>query len=91
MYGGVQDAASPEALDNIVWFREHGGIVYHHNLTFGPDLQVGHCCSTRAVPELDATLSNSYPYKTAALGNGTQQILPSLYLVCTAPFSGNDV
>ncbi|KAL3162680.1 hypothetical protein ABBQ38_008725 [Trebouxia sp. C0009 RCD-2024] len=39
IYGGVQDAASPEALDNIVWFREHGGIVYHHNLTFGPDLQ----------------------------------------------------
>ena len=44
IFGGTQDAASPEALDDIVWFKEHGGIVYHHNLTFGPDLQVGHCC-----------------------------------------------
>lgn len=41
LFGGTQDAASPKALDNIVWFKEHGGIVYHHNLTFGPDLQVG--------------------------------------------------
>ena len=44
MFGGTQDAASPEALDNIVWFKQHGGIVYHHNLTFGSDLQVGQCC-----------------------------------------------
>lgn len=41
LFGGTQDAASPEALDNVAWFKEHGGIVYHHNLTFGPDLQVG--------------------------------------------------
>ncbi len=46
IFGGAQESASPEALDNLVWFREHGGIVYHHNLTFGADLQVSrttHC------------------------------------------------
>lgn len=38
--GGAQGSASSEFLDNLAWFREHGGIVYHHNLTFGSDLQV---------------------------------------------------
>lgn len=39
IFGGTHDAASPEARENIIWFREHGGIVYHHNLTFGSNLQ----------------------------------------------------
>lgn len=41
IFGGTQNAASPEALDHIKWFKKHGGTLYHHNLTFGPDLQVG--------------------------------------------------
>ncbi len=44
--GGAQGSASDEFLDNLAWFREHGGIVYHHNLTFGADLQV--CLGTHS-------------------------------------------
>ena len=44
--GGAQGSASNEFLDNLAWFREHGGIVYHHNLTFGADLQV--CLDTHS-------------------------------------------
>lgn len=41
IYGGRQDSVSREALENILWFEKHGGIVHQHNLTFGLDLQVG--------------------------------------------------
>ena len=44
--GGAQGSASIEFLENLAWFRDHGGIVYHHNLTFGADLQV--CLGTHS-------------------------------------------
>lgn len=39
LYGDSSGEASAAAHQNIVWYREHGGIVYHHNLTFMSDLQ----------------------------------------------------
>ena len=40
LYGGWSGLPGADAQDNILWFREHGGIIYHHNLTFMPDLLV---------------------------------------------------
>ena len=40
LYGGWSGPPDDAAHKNIVWFRQQGGIVYHHNLTFMPDLQV---------------------------------------------------
>ena len=40
LYGGSSGEASAAAQENILWFREQGGIVYHHNLTFMSNLQV---------------------------------------------------
>ena len=40
IFGGAHGSVSSEAQENLEWFREHGGLIYHHNLTFGDDLQV---------------------------------------------------
>ena len=48
LYGGSSGVPSLTGEANIHWFREQGGIVYHHNLTFMSDLQVrmglSSCC-----------------------------------------------
>lgn len=44
LYGGSSGEASAAAHENILWFREQGGIVYHHNLTFMSNLQVSTYC-----------------------------------------------
>lgn len=41
LYGGWSGPPDDAARKNIVWFREQGEIVYSHNLTSMPDLQVG--------------------------------------------------
>ena len=40
LYGGSSGVPSLTGEANIHWYREQGGIVYHHNLTFMSDLQV---------------------------------------------------
>ena len=40
LYGGSSGEPSAAAHKNILWYREQGGIVYHHNLTFMSELQV---------------------------------------------------
>ncbi len=48
LYGGSSGVPSLTGEANILWFREQGGIVYHHNLTFMSDLQarigLSSCC-----------------------------------------------
>ena len=44
LYGGSSGVPSLTGEANIHWFREQGGIVYHHNLTFMSDLQVRMGC-----------------------------------------------
>ena len=39
LYGGSSGVPSPTGEANIHWYREQGGIVYHHNLTFMSDRQ----------------------------------------------------
>ncbi|KAL0017739.1 hypothetical protein WJX77_009495 [Trebouxia sp. C0004] len=39
LYGGSSGVPSLTGEANIHWYREQGGIVYHHNLTFMSDLQ----------------------------------------------------
>ena len=56
LYGGWGGPPDDAAQDNILWFREHGGIVYHHNLTFMPDLQVSQWAgSNKPHPTIDLT------------------------------------
>ena len=40
LYGGSSGLPSPAAEANLQWYREAGGIVYPHNLTFISELQV---------------------------------------------------
>lgn len=40
LLGARHGPADFEAVDNIIWFQQHGGIVCHHNLSFGADMQV---------------------------------------------------
>ena len=40
LYGGSSGDPSPAAEANLQWYREAGGIVYPHNLTFMSELQV---------------------------------------------------
>ena len=50
LYGGSTGVPSLTGQANIHWFREQGGIVYHHNLTFMSDLQarigLSFCCNS---------------------------------------------
>lgn len=39
IYGGSSGEPSAAAHENILWYRQQGGIVYHHNLTFMSELQ----------------------------------------------------
>lgn len=48
LYGGSSGEASAAAHDNILWYREQGGIVYHHNLTFMSDLQASELATRHA-------------------------------------------
>jgi len=40
LLGEAHGSANAATQSNIDWFREHGGIVYRHNLTFRADIQV---------------------------------------------------
>ena len=40
IFGGAHGSVSSEAQENLEWFRDHGGLIFHHNLTFGDGLQV---------------------------------------------------
>ena len=51
LYGGSSGEASAAAHENILWYREQGGIVYHHNLTFMPDLKVSKLAARHAHPK----------------------------------------
>lgn len=48
LYGGSSGRPSPAADANLQWYREQGGIVYHHNLTFMSDLQAVAALGLRA-------------------------------------------
>lgn len=48
LYGGSSGEASAAAHENILWYREQGGIVYHHNLTFMPDLKASKLAARHA-------------------------------------------
>lgn len=48
LYGGSSGEASAAAHENILWFRDQGGIVYHHNLTFMSNLQVSKLAARHA-------------------------------------------
>lgn len=59
LYGDSSGGASAAASKNILWYREQGGIVYHHNLTFMSDLQASklaagcaHSAITPRTPEV---------------------------------------
>ena len=52
LYGGASGDASAAAHENILWYREQGGIVYHHNLTFMADLEVNKPAARHACPNI---------------------------------------